>query len=391
MPHIHAAVRHVNDGHDRALDLLRRHAGAVSSAVVAACPAGSVEAVFAGGSLAAGRVAWYEGAEFEIYSDIDLYVVLDETQGDAATAVSSAAAAVAPPGNARLLRGVDVGVYTREDLESQPARPGTVGLRDRRVVLHGDESLIADMTGAIAETVAADEGLYLMENRVSELDCDDGGSAAEERLRRYERLKTVLDALTALEIVVGRFDPAGDDRRAAFMALEAEGLVPDDLDRGLVDAALSAARDLQGYLGRDHGVITAEQALLLSLSVWRFGATRLFPDAASDWATLTLRRCHAGAYKDNLREFLAMASGRGRARLRMALPAAGLSRYSAISALRLGALVDAVLTRDLVDDIGRRSLDGFRAYLDRLTGVFGFEDGCLAERVAAMHRAVSGG
>jgi hypothetical protein len=364
-----------------ALEALTAHATAVSRVIVDAAGPEAVVAVFAGGSLAAGTVACFPAQPLEIYSDIDLYVVARDEDINAVRRAARAARDVSPAPGVSLLRPLDIGIYTRADLEAQPARPGTVGLRTHHRVFHGDPADVIAMLAAIETEIPPHEGLYLLENRVNELpDADANPGSPQGRLQRYLLVKAVLDGAAAVEIAAG-----GPEA------------LPEGWDLELVAAAREARDDLNDYLaGPGDGVVNRSRVQDLLLEAWRYGARKVFPHASPDWATLLLHRCRAGDYKNNLREFLAMSAGLDRARpvgtrLRMAWTGTGLARYSAVDALRLGAVVDAVLTLDRVDDIGRRSLDGLRAYLDRLTGVFGFGEGALRDRVAGMHRVVSGG
>jgi hypothetical protein len=371
----------MTDAGTRALEALTAHAGAVSRSILDEAGPDAVAAIFAGGSLAAGSVACFGARPVEVYSDIDLYVVARDEGINAVRRAADAARELVAPAGVSFLRGLDIGVYSRGDLEAQPARPGTVGLRRHHRVFHGDAAEIAAMIAAIDAEIPPDEGLYLLENRANELPHGAGVTNApdtpEGRLRRYLLVKTVLDAEAALEIATAG---SGGSTR------------PEGWDRELVEAARRARGDLDTYLSTTGDqIVEPARVLDLVLEAWRHGARSVFPHASPDWATLLLHRCHTGDYKNNLREFLAMSARLGRTRLRMAWTGTGLARYSAVNALRLGAVVDAVLRLDRVDDIGYRSLDGLRAYLDRLTGLFGFGEGALRDRVAGMHRAVSGG
>jgi hypothetical protein len=382
------------DGADRAMDAVHARARTVATAVLDALGARTVESMFIGGGVARGDLAWLESHELEIYSDLDLYVVVaDGTDTVAARdAARRAAAAIAAPAGVRFLRPDDVGVYTREDLSSQPARPGTVGLARDLHVLHGDPALprrLVEHIGSVIDTV---EGLYLIENRILEIDLagpepSDGGL---RRLRRYVLTKSTIDVAVALLISRGGFVTGAKERRAALEGYHTAGDLPEGWDRELVEAAFASIANLRGDLLRaDMGPTVPDRVSAFGLAVWRSIAGGVFPQARGDLPTIVLTRCNIGDYTANFRQFLAMSARLDHSRSRMLWKGLHISRYAPMAALRLSALAARVALCPDLDGAGRRSMEGLFAFLDRLTEACGFTEGTLKERVGALHRAVA--
>ena len=97
----------------------------------------SIRTIFVGGSLAIDEVSAFDDDGFwEIYSDVDLYVVVQ----DGVDPVDIRARLSNPPTgdreSCRFLCPADVGVYSVEDLLQQPARPGTVFLGKHHKLLY---------------------------------------------------------------------------------------------------------------------------------------------------------------------------------------------------------------------------------------------------------------
>lgn len=367
----------------RALEILCRRAKALGERIVSGTGAGAVTCVFAGGGVATGRVAWYEGDELEILSDIDLYVVADAGHVDDVRRVAAAAGELGCEPGVRLLRPDDIGVYTLDDLLSQPARPGTVGLADHHYHVFGDESVYDRLREAIGATVESTEGMYLLENRIAEM--PGHVATADEpqgRLARYRLVRTVLDTATALLIGAGRYDGSP----VTVEALAALPGTPPGWDPELTRRALAAQADLASFFAGGGEAIARDDAVDLALAVWRWIGAREFDEDPADWAAIVVKRCHIGDYPHNFREFLAMSAARGRSRKRMAWSGAHLSRYSPVTALRLFGLVEMLRRRDDIDVVSRRTLESVEAYVERLTDAFGCSDGSLAERVARMRR-----
>jgi predicted nucleotidyltransferase len=378
-----------------AVEAIQRYARTLSASVVEAAGADAVETVFVGGSVARGEVAAYRSDEgLEVYSDVDLYVVLAEgaDEDTARTAARKAVATADVPEGVHMMSSADVGVYTKPDLLAQPSRPGTAYLDSQHWLLYGSEGLFADLSRHVGREMDPREGLYLIENRLSELARLPATARrdAERRLRRYTLLKTALDIAGALLVARGQYEPTLEARGARLAALAASSEpLPDGWDDGLVREATSGVRDLQAYLDSPPTTDLGERVRGFGVEVWGAIASEEFPDAMGDWAAMILCRCNATNYRLNFRQFVAMGAGLGLARSRLLWAGLHLSRYAPVDALRLFALAESVGARPGLDGVGRRALESLRGFLDRLTATCGFDDGPLEARVDAMHRAVT--
>lgn len=365
-----------------ALDALRRRASALGERIVSGTGASAVKSIFGGGAVATGRVAWYQGDDLEILSDIDLYVVADAAHLADVRRVAVAAGELDAEPGVRFMRRDDIGVYTLDDLLSQPSRPGTVALADQHYHVFGDEAVFEHLRASIPAAIEPDEGMYLLENRIAELPPPGtAADAATGRLWRYRLARTVLDTAAACLIGAGRYDGS----RAVVDQLDgAEAAGLPGWNESLVRRAQAARADLATFLGAPENPLARDEVLAFALEAWRGIAAGALEEDPEDWGALVIARCGIGDYKRNFREFLAMSAARGRSRRRMAWTGAHLSRYSPVAALRLAGLVATLLGRDDVDAVSRRTLEGVEAYLDRLTDAFGCSDGSLAERVACV-------
>lgn len=379
----------------RATDALRRYAEGLAARIVALAGGDAVTTVFAGGSLAEDSVAWFEGDDLEILSDVDLYVVAsDGREADVRRAAAVAVEDVAVEPGVRLLRPCDIGVVTLANLLAEPARPGTLNLPDQHLLLYGDGSVLAAMGAAMGAEIDPAEGLYLIENRLVELPADESAAAdeASRRLQRYQLGKTVLDVVTAFLVSAREYRARLEDRMAALERLAGEEALPASWDDELVAVAARGRADLAGFLRDPAGEPTERRVRRFAVDTWEAIAGRLYGEHESrGLAGLILRRCKLGEYRRNFREFLALSSRWGGARSRRAWTAVHLSRYSPVTSLRAGALVAQVLARDDLDAVGRRSLEGLRSYLERLTEVCGFADGDLGARVRAAYKSTQSG
>jgi len=378
-----------------AVEAIQRYARTLSASVVEAAGADAVEAVFVGGSVARGDVAAYRSEEgLEVYSDVDLYVILTEgaDEDTARRAARDAVATVDVADGVRMMSAADVGVYTIPDLLSQPSRPGTAYLDSQHWLLYGNEGVFAELSRHVGRDMDPREGLYLIENRLSELRRLPSGSrvGAEGRLRRYTLLKTTLDISGALLVARGRYEPTLEARGARLAALAASPeSLPDGWDAELVREATSGVQDLQAYLDAPPTSDLEERVRRFGVEVWGAIASAVYPEAMGDWAAMILSRCNATNYRLNFRQFVAMGAGLGLARSRLLWAGLHLSRYAPVDTLRVFALAESVGARAGLDEVGGRALESLRGFLDRLTATCGFDDGPLEARVDAMHRAVT--
>ena len=358
-----------------------------------------VVSVFVGGSVAGGEELYCEAGEtVDVYSDVDLYVVVDEAvDPEEAKRRGRDGAAGLPlqgPGY-RFHRGPDVGVYTFDDLAAQPARPGTVGLDRQHRMVCGDPAVPAQAAGEIGARIAPPEALYLLENRLQELAVlqpGEGESGATNGYHAFVVAKTVLDTVTASLIVRGQYDPRRSVRLQRLSALaaddDAEGAwAADELERARMwGKRLQALPSSEWAAGVDIDK-EARAAVSLALDRWKRIAPACVDGDPDDWCDLVLRRCHAGDYLGNFRQFRAMNARCGFKQRGTIAAGVHLSRYSAMDALRLTALVDYLSRRASIQpDVGRL-LSALGPFLDRLTRECGFAAGTLNERAYEMYRA----
>ncbi|MDH4037635.1 MAG: nucleotidyltransferase domain-containing protein [Candidatus Krumholzibacteria bacterium] len=360
--------------------MLRRRAGTIAESIVRRAPAGSVALIFAGGSLARGAVwACDVAGTLEVYSDIDLYVVVEDpsfvaaVQAAARRAIAEVEAGREP--GVLFLRGVDVGVYTREDLRAQPVRPGTADLGTNHLVLYGDPGRLPGMLPA-PEEMDGVEALYLLENRAWDAWRPPRGDASRERLRRVLSLKLDLDIAVAHMIVAGAgvasiTNPAPALRAPATFAIDedvrAAGVRAIDArcDPGaLADLEENGESPLQ-RVGR----------AWLALAPWPLDAP------GADAAALFAARCAQGRRLANARQWVRTAGCAGVAKPRALLAVWRCSARSPRSVLRLHPLAQVLLRGD--------ALEVHAANARRVTAALGFGLGTLDERVRAAHAAIS--
>lgn len=369
-----------------ALAIQRSRAGAVACAIVARLPDGAVKAIFAGGSLGRGEV-WFAraGEGLEIYSDVDLYVVVDDAaRRDAVLAAARAAeASFDLPAGVELLRGVDVGVYPRTDLLAQPVRPGTADLGTAHLFLHGDRAIMTELAAAMARPMSPLESLYLIENRARELAgaAPTGGAAA--RMHAVAQLKARMDAGTAHLIAAGMFAPTVTAREARLRDAPPASLAGRDRERIL--GAFDAARDLEGYLARAEAGTGSGETMDLLAASWRAIASQLLRLPPEPPGSLVERRCGAGARLGNARELVRMRRVAGWGMARALAQGARFSALSPRCALRLQPLCAELARHDPGDSLRRH-----RDYVDRLTRVLGVAGATLTERAHGAHARVTG-
>lgn len=374
---------------DPSIDILSRYIKQLLNAVLEAAGHDVVRCIFVGGSVAGGEVASRVGdGVVEYYSDVDLYVVVDDrADTDGLGSLCAAAAGDVPLRGEDYVfyRGPDIGVYTFEDLANQPARPGTVGFGRRHMLLYGEDGLPAQVAKRIGEKIDPAESFYLLEHRLLELSLLDP-EASEDGYVSYVACKTCLDAAAATLVADGIHTP---DRTERVRKLFALGM---DRDLGWSEEQLALVNRCETALGRmperDWAQTvpagdTLAAATTLALDVWKHIASR----AGGDWSSTLLRRCHKGEYLRNFRQFRALNSRRGFRRGSL-LSGTSLARCSPVDVLRMSALID-YLNRDREN---QPEINGVMAtvgpYLDKLTRVCGFENGTLVERSTRMYRAL---
>lgn len=363
-----------------AIEIMQERAATATRELLSRVPAGSVRAVFAGGSVGRDEVwARADGATLAIYSDLDLYVVLAEN-ADEPTVRRVAAlidASVSREQDGVVFhRGVDAGVYRLDDLLAQPVRPGTVDLADRHLWLHGDRSIIEPLRAAWNRPMAVSEALYLLENRA--WDALDAVADTTPRATATAA-KVVLDVLAAHLIAETRFRPSYAARRQALTERAPSSMPPRDLD-----AIAIAERVRSGDFSQR---VEPVRALAMVATSWLSLAPKTLGAPPSTCpADLLSARCRRGAWAANYREFVQLRRSVG-----MSLPAAIACawRYAALSphtALRTHALVRALTE---CAGVAPGDVAFHEQCVARLASSLGRREGTLDERARAALRMVS--
>ena len=356
---------------------------------MAQCSRDAVRAIFAGGSLGRGEVwAAQIGERVEIYSDVDLYVVLASPgrRDDVIRAARDAATSMADEeDNVRFLRPVDVGVYSEHDLLSQPVRPGTVDLALHSVFLHGDRTILTPLAAAMSRPMDAGEALYLLENRALELTALDGSPGdARARSMLVMALKARLDVDAAYAIASGTFAPTLSARETEFTRGARVGL-PAAAERALADAYAST-HDLGAWLATADAGAEMIASLQFLAAAWRALGAALMGGREDHPGELASRRCREGQWLSNGREMIRLRRAVAAGRWTSVRAAARFAHFSPRAALRLHALVCEWSREQPAWDA---SLRAQRDYVDALTRALGFERGLLEVRAITAHRAIS--
>jgi hypothetical protein len=371
--------------------------------VLSAVGQDAVRSVFAGGSAAVGDLSYCEvDGRLEIFSDVDLYVVLkDGVDPDEARASAREATAQYPLAGEDFVffRGPDVGVYTFEDLMAQPARPGTVDLADHYSMLYGDASIPVDTANFISREIDPAEGLYLIENRLMELAeykrilRDAADRDAADRLTAFLCCKTGMDAVSSALIAIGRYDSSRVNRTKAFEASIAGGELAqwfDDEQLSFIEKCRCARERQPRHV--DRPVESLEQmeaaAVALALNTWKHVAERHFPGSRGDWRTMILKRCRLGEYISNFRQFMVVSRRCGVKRAGSVKAGIHVARYRPLEMLRLYALIKYLCDNEETRSHGREIKQQIEPAIDKLTRICGFRLGTLAERTCEMYRAI---
>ncbi|MCK5619392.1 MAG: hypothetical protein KAJ17_08325 [Candidatus Krumholzibacteria bacterium] len=393
---------------DLSIDIIPRFVDQLVSTILDELGRDGVRAVFAGGSVARGEISYCAAdSGVDIYSDVDLYVVVGDGVDleDARRRARDVTTGVPLVGDGyRFYRQPDIGVYTFEDLAAQPARPGTVGLDEHHLILHGDPDVPIQAAARIGNNIAVEESLYLLENRLIEL------AVLQSRLRRLLRdvspdnqrneltsgyyaftvCKTGVDVASAALIAHGDYVASRKDRLRRLAAMgtgsgsawaevrfDAVTRCGDALDR------LPSSDWAQGFASD----AMAAEVVSLALAVWRRIASGLFDVEADDWSAMVLKRCHTGEYIGNFRQFRAMTARCGFKRRGALAAGVHLSRYSPIDALRLSAILEYLHRDEGLRPQMTALSQTLGPFLERLTAGCGFSEGSLEERAYAMYRA----
>jgi hypothetical protein len=362
-----------------AIEIMRERAAVAVRDLVARVPAASIRAVFAGGSVGRGEV-WSASRDgfLEIFSDIDLYVVIADDADVALVRRAGHEAVRALPAasdGVAFRRGVDVGVYRLDDLLAQPVRPGTIDLAEHHLWLFGDRSLLASLAGAWSRPMERAEALYLLENRAWDL--LDG--RAEESLATAA--KATLDVLAAHLIAEGRFAPTYDARRAADLAQPVR--FASRAARAAVDAAERFRRGDQ--VGAPAPTALADALALVTEAWCSLGTSIVFGDGhTEDPVPLLSARCARGRYFSNYREFVRWRHRMGRSKFSAALAGLRFTALSPQAALRTHAIVRGLMESQRLD---ARTVAFHASYVARLSAQLAPGEATLDRRARAAMKA----
>ncbi len=367
------------------------HANAIADRVVSAAGPDSIRTIFAGGSLARGVVASVGTASgLEFYSDIDLYVVVTEEASPERVReqVASAMDETPAPPSVRFMRSHDAGVYTLSELVSQPQRPGTESLATSHLLLYGDASVFDAIAAHGRPPMAPAEGLYLIENRVTELArlvSGDGDDA--RRLLRFYRLKTVIDVAGACLVAAGAYRAGTTACVKRFVTLTGD-LAGDDAEQRLVSRAGDALANLSAAVEADSPEVTPDSVVRFAIDTWHRIARTVYDRDANRAGRLIHKRCHIGDYTHNFRQFVAMQRRIGASRASAAWSGVHLTRFAPLDSLRVASLIECILLQPDVTPATREALASVGGFLDKLTAMCGYDSGTAGERARAMFQEV---
>lgn len=353
-----------------AYDSLYQRAADLAAAITAASGPAAIRTIFAGGSLGTGEVSAREvDGRLEIYSDVDLYVVIADARDRVRVAkLAREVAGRTSPGGLGVVYAAttDVGIYTTAELCALEPRPGTVSLSRSHVHLVGDETLYAELVAAFERAMDPLEGLYLIENRIAGLTMLAAGeNDTDARYRRYCIGKLLMDVGAAHLIALGKFETTRELQRAALDNLEDAEALP-SAEMALIDAGSEVGET---------------QAIAFALLTWRRNALWLLP-VKDTWLDMICVRCGRGKRLLNWRRYVAMSGSLGTGKLRAIAEGLTLHELNARDACRLAALAHHVTTIHSSEDISV-----FTKYLSRLTRTLAGSDDTVLEKALHLYRS----
>ncbi len=364
----------------------------------------NVLSVFLTGSVAGEEAACYtDGAFHEIYSDLDIAVVVSDgvdLERSRCSMRRLAADFDLEGPDHRMFARPDIGAFSLDDLHSQRARPGTVGIARSHRVIFGSKDVPRDLEVLSTASIDPEEALYLLEHRllesheVAEYEHGSVANAPWRRYAHYVTLKSCLDAMSAVLIVCGRYVPSRDERARVFSNDElrpcVEGLLPEDA-LGTVQECARQMQNLQETLAGDPSSFAPARgdAERLLLRLWKRIDDRTSGSPGERWYDAIRRRTTGSTTRGHLRDLMVLARRRSLSRARLALRARQLARFSPVDMLRLTGLVESVLSQ-IGDEVKDEPIEkDFVAALEGLTREFGFRSGSIFQRGRAMYRAIT--
>ncbi|MFQ5511643.1 MAG: hypothetical protein ACE5EO_07315 [Candidatus Krumholzibacteriia bacterium] len=368
--------------------------------VVASLGDDNVESIFVTGSVARGEAAGYVAGGFvEVYSDVDVAVVVDDAVDlDECRMVAKriASAHERQTDSYRVFPVPDVGVFTHDDLRAQRARPGTVDMDRARQVIFGSDRAPEGANGRSPSGIDRSEALYLLEHRLLESRevCSGTGGEGHERYAHYVTLKNGLDAVSAILIGLGKYEPSREERLRVFWREETQRAAARLLSPGAVEtirACEAAMRDLQGALvpGADDFAARRLEVDRLLLRLWKSVSDDAAGRAGEGWYDAIRRRTAGGTAHRRVRELMVLARRRSVSRPQVLLGARRLARFSPVDTLRLIGLIESLLAVCADEVTDARIEREFLGMVDGLTRRFGFREGSLFRRGREMYRAIT--
>ena len=370
----------------------------VRSGILSALGEPAVVSMFVTGSVAKDEGIVFAGKDGdEVYSDVDIAVVVadDADLGAYRRRMAEVSRSVElVRDGVRHFSRPDIGVYSRSQYGSQPARPGTVGIPAAHVLLHGDAEVPMSFDPPPA-TIETEEALYLIENRLTELAEAAGAlpnekSAMVVRGAHYAALKAAADAATAVLVATGAYHPLRSARTERFAAAPER---KDLLGTEAVEWVSACSSDLQNAataLESDPATVlkAAGRTTAVLVELWCAIAARHFDRGRDEVADLFLMRCEAGRQTAHLRQAFVLSKRIGE-RKHSLIHGALTKRAWVIAdllpmaALRVSSTVEAHAARESDPTMAHTRVT---RYLDALTRSFGYRDGTVYQRARKMYK-----
>mgnify|MGYP001824861568 FL=1 len=177
-------------------------------------------------------------------SDIDLLLVVHSMETHAVlyagrSRIGEACESILP--GIRFEGRIDIGVMTAGELGAMSRSPGVFAMKERGVVLYGEDNILDALPSFSAGEIGEAEALKLLENRMASfLGCRTGVERPEGvALYRflYEVSRVYTDIVTASLCAAGLYRP-GYRARAGFLASSDASSVRSDLGESLVEDAM---------------------------------------------------------------------------------------------------------------------------------------------------------
>ncbi len=358
-----------------------------------------VIAVILSGSAAEGRISAFDNnGAWEIFSDLDIYAVVEENidlekaKRDIKAAVNEL---ISMEKDALFFAPPDIGIFSRKSLLAQPVRPGTVQLAAHHRILYGDSSVLGDRQKFEAPKIAPVESLYLLENRLLEsrllsLELEPTDSIPLARFAYYHGLKSCLDAACVPLILQGKFTPEHEDRMEAFSSMDLTSWIDSARDfEDMVDKARMRIKDLQSSMNEDREQLDAfrRRTAGILLKVWKAAAVSIF--GPNQWGKLISRRGRGPSSVSDLREIRLIAKRLGGGPEKWFTAWLRSPSLSPLASLRLSG-VCAELTNRHPEVLSKDSgLLKFENYIDHVSRVFGRDKGDVFDRGAYLYKQLN--